>query len=555
MVNRLVLLIGFIAFVSCQSSNSNEEKIEQHLFFGGTIYSFEDSIHHYTAMLVQQGRVQSLFTDSQNWVEAFPNAKLHDLHGQVIYPGFHDAHAHFYGYGKGLTELNLKESKSWKEGLTRLKSYALEHPNDAWLIGRGWDQNIWPDKEFPTNSELNTLFPDRPVLLTRIDGHACIVNEAAIQAAGFDINSEIPGGEIIRNESGEATGVLIDNACDFIKAKVPASSSEQIQSALLRAQEQCLANGITAVTDPGLSLTVVANTDSLLRQHKLKMRFSFMLNPEEEELKYAEAHGKIKSERLNVRMFKVYMDGAMGSRGALLKSPYCDAPKKYGLMLTSAQNLKALLKRVNAIGFQASTHCIGDSANATVLRAYAEQLANQKDQRWRIEHAQIMDTADIHYYSDFGIIPSVQPTHATSDFPWVVDRLCDHRLVGAYAYRKLLEASGVLPLGTDVPVESVNPFYTYVSSIYQKNSRGEGFVKLNPSESLSHLETLKGMTYWPAYAAFLEQEYGSLQVGMFADFILLEKSLDSYSPEELLNQNPVQETWINGERVWKRTTK
>lgn len=504
----------------------------------------------YEAILVAQDEIIAIGTED-SLAKINPDAKKVSLNGQHVYPALHDAHTHFYAFGRGLTELNLKGITSWQSAVESLVEYGLNNPERTWLIGRGWDQNLWEGQAFPDRAALDSLFPDKPVLLKRVDGHAAVVNAAALKRAKLNEETVIEGGALLKRSNGELSGVLIDNAVDAVSKLIPPPNFAEVRQSLLAAQEVCIQYGIGAVTEAGLDLPIVLAIDSLQRSGELKLRVIVMLNPGEAEFQFAKDQGIYRTPNLRVGSFKLYADGALGSRGALLKSPYCDAPTQ-GLALNIPAYFDQTCERVLELGYQACTHCIGDSANSLMLDVYSRLLKPENDKRWRIEHAQVVDLNDLDKFKRWKIIPSVQPTHATSDMQWVEARLCAEREHGAYAYRSLLKSVGLLALGTDFPVEEVNPFLTYLSAVFRKNSALEPEQGYRNEEKLSTFETLKGMTYWPAYAGFTEDEYGSLQVGQKADFLMLEKPIESYSQKDLAKGDFVQELWLSGVLVWKR---
>lgn len=543
-----LFLISLFFIGSCSEGTKSHQYI---LFTDFNGHSFHgETPTRFNAMLCDGDRILALGS-SDSLAKLYPEAKRVSLENRYVYPALHDAHTHFYAYGRGLTELNLKGIQSWQEVVKELDLYAKKNQDRAWLVGRGWDQNLWTGQAFPDRQLLDSLFPDKPVLLKRVDGHAAIVNAEALRLAGLTEKSVIPGGELIKRQDGSLSGVLVDNAVDAVSQLIPPPDFAQIQSALLAAQEQCLSYGIGVVTEAGLDLAIVRVMDSLQRSGELKIRVVAMLNPGEEEFRFAEENGVYQTPNLRVGSFKLYADGALGSRGALLKSPYCDAPTS-GLALQSPSYFDKTCERAFNLGYQVCTHCIGDSANSLILQVYSSLLKPDNDKRWRIEHAQVVDPQDIHLFKDWRIIPSVQPTHATSDMHWVEDRLCTEREQGAYAYQTLLKAAGFLALGTDFPVEEVNPFLTILSAVYRKNAKLEPETGYRTDESLSLFETLKGMTYWPAFSAFTEGEYGSLQSNRMADFIVLDKPIESYSQSELVAGDIVREVWMNAKKVWNR---
>ncbi|MGZ3776875.1 MAG: amidohydrolase, partial [Mucilaginibacter sp.] len=467
-----------------------------------------------------------------------------------VYPGFIDDHSHFYGYGLSLHTVTLDATKSWDEIIDSVNSFSKRN-TDGWLIGRGWNQNSWKIKQFPNKAKLDSLFPVRPVLLTRVDGHAAIANQAALNLAGIKPGQTIQGG-VMETINGKLTGVLVDNAVGIVRRKVPDPTDQDTQSALLDAQKNCFADGLTTVSDCGLPYTMVNTIADLQHKGLLKMRLYVMLSDRAENYDYLFKRGAYKTPGLDVRSFKMYADGALGSWGACLLRPYIDRKDNWhGFLLSSQQHFADIAKKVADKGFQLCTHAIGDSANRVILKIYASVLKGKNDRRWRIEHAQIISPDDIHYFGDYNIIPSVQPTHATSDMRWAGTRLGEDRLKTAYAYKQLLEQNGWLPLGTDFPVENINPIYTFYAAVERKDLKGKPEDGFQMENVLSRQDALKGMTIWAAKGNFEEKEKGSIEPGKYADFVILDKDIMKIKGSELPGVK-VLYTYVNGEKVYEK---
>ena len=472
-MSKIITVIAIsLLFASCDSKKTTVDLIVKN----ATIYTIDSAFSTASAMAISNGKITA--TGSNDDIEKNYAAKeTIDAAGKYIYPGFIDAHAHFVGYGLGLQKVDLVGTTSWQDILEKLKSAAAAN-KEGWLIGRGWDQNDWTKKEFPSNEALNELFPDRPVILTRIDGHAAIVNQKALDMAGIKLGDKIKGGDIeIKSPRPEdsflpkLSGILVDNAVDLVSEKIPPPSIAQVKAALAAAQQNCFAVGLTTVDDCGLDYEAVLLLDSLQKTGDLKMRIYAMLSDNKKNFNFISSKGKIKTDYLNVRSFKVYADGALGSRGACLLQPYADKPRWSGFLLSPAAHFDSVAAVIYKMGFQMCTHAIGDSGNRVVLTTYAKQLKGKNDLRWRIEHAQVVNKDDFTLFGDYSIIPSVQPTHATSDMYWAADRLGNERVKGAYAYNDLLKQNGWLPLGTDFPVEDISPFKTLLRSSGKKRCK------------------------------------------------------------------------------------
>jgi len=544
MRKNLSAIIVSIFLFAC----NQREKIDL-LVYNATIYTVDSTFSVTDAIAVKDGKIieTGKTGDLQNKFEAIEKI---DANGKFIYPGFIDAHAHFVGYGLGLQTVDLVGTESWEDILHRLDDFAKNKNKGQWLIGRGWDQNDWPVKDFPTNEKLNELYPDRPVFLRRVDGHAAIVNQKALDIAGVKAGDKLTGGEV-EVKNGKLTGILIDNAIGLVASKIPEPDAAQMNEALLDAQKNCFAVGLTTVDDCGLDYKTVLFIDSIHKKGDLKMRIYAMLSDGRENYDFIFQHGKIKTDRLNVRSFKVYADGALGSRGACLLQPYSDKPGWSGFLLSSQQHFDSVANLLSQKDFQMCTHAIGDSGNRTMLMIYARYLKGKNDSRWRIEHAQVINENDFKLFGENNIIPSVQPTHATSDMYWAADRLGKERVKGAYAYKQLLEQNGWIPLGTDFPVEDISPFKTFYAAVVRRDAKGwpaDGYQKEN---ALTREEAMRGMTIWAAKANFEENEKGSLEKGKFADFVILDQDLMKAGEKDLLNTK-VLKTFLSGEKVFEK---
>lgn len=539
-------MIKILAALSILVISCAPKKIPADLLIkNANIYTVNANFDTEKAFVVKDGKILEIGIKPELELK-YDIAETYDAEGKTIVPGLIDAHAHLYGLGMGLQTVDLLDTKSYDEVLERVVAFQKEK-NAAYIIGRGWDQNDWDVKEFPTKKELDSLFPDTPVSLRRIGGHAMIVNTKAMELAGITAKTKVAGGEVILKD-GQPTGVLIDNAMKSVLKTFPKTDAQYINQSLLDAEKICLEMGLTTVNEAGLDRVVIEAIDSLQQSGAMSLRIYAMVTDSKENLDYYLKAGILKTDRLNVRSVKVYGDGALGSRGAAMREEYSDQPGQYGLMRTTEAQLDSLARVVAAAGYQMNTHAIGDSANVSVLRVYAEVLKDKKDPRWKVEHAQIVTPSDYEYFSE-KILPSVQPTHATSDMYWAENRVGAERIKGAYSYKSLLQQSGMVALGTDFPVERVNPMYTFYAAVARKDLENFPENGYRKEEALTREETLKGMTIWAAYSNFEENEKGSIEVGKFADFTVLDRDIMTI-PEDSIPKTKVVATFINGKKVF-----
>ena len=530
------LIVGLL-LSSCQS------KVDL-IVHNANVYTLGQNNLKASAFVVDDGK----FVDvgGEELLEQYTAKKVLDLQELPVYPGFIDSHCHFLSLGLSLNKVDLVGTKSFEDVLDRVKRYATNKELNA-ITGRGWDQNDWKIKRLPNKEQLDLLFPDIPVALRRIDGHAMLVNQKALDLAGITLDTEVTGGQIVK-ENGKLTGVLIDAPMQMVTNILPKPSVEDKIKSLQDAEEISFANGLTTVSVAGLDREDIFLIDSLHKTGALTIRVYAMISNSQDNVDYFLKEGPYKTDKLNVRSFKVYADGALGSRGAALKDSYSDLDNHTGAFITSKDSLEALAYKLAASPFQMNTHAIGDAANQVVLEAYNKALVFSDDPRWRVEHAQIIDTNDIKLFNR-KILPSVQPTHATSDMYWAEDRLGEDRLYGAYANKALLEQSGRIALGTDFPVEDVNPFKTFYAAVVRKDSEAfpeEGYL---PENKLSVIEALKGMTIWGAYANFEDKEKGSIEAGKVADFIILDRDIIKVSEKRILKTRVVA-TLVDGKIVY-----
>ena len=539
------IFAALLAFVSACSNQSSADLI----VYNARIYTVDSTFSTATALAVKDGKFVAV-GDSALIFGKYQADSTANAGGKPIYPGFYDAHAHFYGLGQMLEQADLVDTKSAAEAVQILKKYQGDHPDRVWLIGRGWDQNDWDTKTFPSKEILDKNFPDQPVYLTRVDGHAAWVNSKALQLAKITAQSKVEGGLVELNKNGQPTGILVDNAMRLARTANPKPSTAEMRDALLKAQAVCFSYGLTNVGDAGLSPETIDLIDQMHKDNALKIRLYAMVSLTPENVDLYLKKGIYQTDRLNVRSFKIYADGALGSRGACLLKPYSDAPST-GFLLLSPKELESYVAKIADSGFQANTHCIGDSANRLMLNLYAKYLRGKNNRRWRIEHAQIVNPADVSTFGKYSIIPSVQPTHATSDMYWAADRLGATRARHGYAFKDLYAQNQMITFGTDFPVEAVSPFYTFHSAVYRQDAKGYPAGGYQMENALDRTATLRGMTIWAAYGNFEEKRRGSIEVGKDADFVILEKDLMT-APAAELRELKVKQTWVAGRKVFER---
>jgi predicted amidohydrolase YtcJ len=547
MMNKIHMAGWFFLMVIWLTGCSMKEKADL-ILVNGQVYTVDSAFSVKEAFAVVNGLFMATGSNEEI-LNAYESDLIIDAGGKAVYPGLIDGHCHFYGYALNKHRaVNLKGTHSFDEVLSILKEYHEKFPYE-WIHGRGWDQNDWEVKEFPDNKKLDELFPTNPVVLTRVDGHAVLANSEALKRAGITAGSKIAGGET-RLKNGKLTGILIDNAVDLLRAAIPGPEKKLVEAALKQAQEDCFAVGLTSVADAGLDFETILMIDSLQQSGKLKMRMNAMLSPTQQNMAGFVEKGTFRKERLTVNSIKLYADGALGSRGALLIEPYSDDPSNRGLLLTSPEILYEILEKAYEKGFQVNTHCIGDSANRLILNLYSEFLKGPNDRRWRIEHAQVINPDDFSLFRKFNVIPSVQSTHCTSDMAWAESRLGPDRVKGAYAYKQLLEQNGWLVNGTDFPIEEINPILTFYAAVARMTNDGSPAGGYHMENALSREEALRSITIWAARGSFEEDVKGSIEAGKYADFVVLDKDIMTVNISEI-PKVLVLKTYLNGELVYE----
>jgi predicted amidohydrolase YtcJ len=539
----------FVLFIFLLMSSCSTKKPADLIVINATVYTVDESFSKMESFAVADGKIVATGSTEEILAE-YTSENIIDAKEKFIYPGFNDAHAHFNGYGENLMQYADLRGTTRPEEIYEIILAHHEKFGGEWVLGRSWDQNDWQVAEFPDKTKLDELFPETPVYLVRVDGHAGWCNSKALEMAGITDETKVAGG-FIELKNGEPSGILIDNAMGLVSRLIPEITIEQQKLGLMEAQKNCFAAGLTSVTDAGIDKSTVLLMEGMQSSGELKMRINAMLNPSEENFEYFVKRGPKKEERLVVNTIKLFADGALGSRGALLLDDYSDDPGNKGIQIETQEYYDNICKLAYENNFAVATHCIGDGANRLMLDTYGKFLKGENDRRWRIEHAQIIHPDDMEKFAQFSIVPSVQATHATSDMYWAGDRLGEERLSnGAYAYQTLLHQLGWLPNGTDFPVEEIYPLFTFYASVFRTDQSGwpeGGFLK---EEGLSREQALRSMTIWPAKASFEENEKGSLEPGKWADFVILDTNLMTASPQQVINAK-IESTWISGEKVFE----
>jgi len=512
------------------------------------IYSVDENFATFQAMAIRDGKIIELGAEREI-MNRYRADKVIDARTRTVYPGFYDAHSHFLSAAKNKGELSLFGSASEKEMIERTVAFSGKSDRE-WIVGRGWDQNLWEIKNFPTKTALDSIFPNRPVYLSRVDGHAALVNQTALDIAGITPETEISDGKIEKNETGALTRILVDGAASRVSKHIPPLATELVAGFLNDIEQDCFRAGLTTVSEAGISVKDLMFLDSLHETGALNIGIYAMLEPADETLKLMET-GTFLTDKITARSVKLFSDGALGSRGALLKQPYSDDPDNYGVFLLTDSVLDLYLRACYDNGYQLCTHAIGDSANALILNKYASTLQGVTDLRWRIEHAQVVSESDWHFFADYAIIPSVQPVAAMSDMAWAEERLGPKRMTGAYALKSLKNQLGLIALGTDFPVDDLSPINNFYAAVFRKNREGQPEKGFRMEEALTREDALRGITIWAALAGFDEDKKGSLEPGKLADFIILDTDLIKAPEDEILRARVI-DTFVAGKSVIKK---
>ena len=511
----------------------NQKTTVDLIVYNANVYTVDDAFTKAQAFAVKDGKFVAV-GDDETILGQYAAPEMVDAQGDAVYPGFMDGHCHFTAYGENLVRwADLKGCASFDEVLARLRVHDSLYPAE-WLLGRGWDQNLWPGAAFPDNARLAEAFPGRKVLLTRVDGHAVLVSDEVLALADITPATRMEGGKALVS-GGRCTGVLLDNLADAAKALVPKMETAQRIQALMKAQENCKAVGLTSVTDAGLDIATIELIDSLQQAGDIAMHVNAMVNPDDETMDHFMRQGVIDKERLTVRSVKIYADGALGSRGAKLLQPYSDDPGNTGLMLENDAFYRHVCQKAYDAGYQVCCHAIGDGGVHHILDIYAEYLKGQNDLRWRIEHSQVVAESDFRRYGDYSVVPSIQTTHCTSDMDWAGDRLGGDRIRNAYAYQRLLQQNGWVVNGTDFPIEDISPILTFYAAVARKHPDGTPAEGFQMDNALTREQALRSITLWVARGCFLEGRKGSIEAGKDADFVILDRDLMTVAESDILN--------------------
>jgi predicted amidohydrolase YtcJ len=522
----------------------------------GRIYTV-DAAHPMAAALAVRGS-RLVFVGSASEAQVFrgPSTRIVDAHGSTIIPGMVDAHAHLLDAGLTLRQVDLSGAPTFEDVVARVAERARGTPPGTWIRGWGWDQNRWPGQRFPTHDALSAAVPGHPVLLDRVDGHAMLANARAMQLAGITRETRDPaGGRVLRDAAGNPTGVFVDNAEALIARAVPAPTDAELEGAILAGVAELNRWGLTGVHDPGERRPAITVFERLARDGRLTLRDYLMISDDsatEAEYFAKGPQSAMYDGHLWIRAVKLYADGALGSRGAALLSPYSDDPGNTGLLVSTPEHLRDVSIRALKAGFQVATHAIGDRGNRVALDAYEAALraVPTADHRFRIEHAQILNWLDIPRFAQLGVIPSMQAVHATSDMYWAADRLGPSRILGAYAWRSLLNTGVIIPNGSDMPVERVNPLYSFHAAVTRQDERDWPAGGWHPEQCMTRDEALRSMTLWPAYAGFQEHDLGTLTAGKYADFVVLDRDIMTVPASEILRTR-VLATYVGGTAVFQ----
>jgi predicted amidohydrolase YtcJ len=538
LVVLILLVIGSILSLDAQTK---VDMIVTHTF----IYTVNQAFEKVSTMIINQGKIVAVGGDTL--LNQYQSDQVINAEGQYVYPGFIDAHCHFTGYAMDKYKIKLFGMTSFSEILEKLKIVSLTN-SQPWIEGVGWDQNLWKDKNFPTKEKLDKLFPNIPVFLLRVDGHAALVNQKAIELSMIKKETSITGGEILKM-NGTITGILIDNAIELVKKNIPLPSKEESLSRMIEAQQEFFKLGLTGIVECGIKKDIAELLQVAYQRNQLSIRSTVMLVNDQDCFETYLEKKPFKSPRFHIAGFKLFADGSLGSRGAFLLNEYHDRHHHQGQLLLPIDSIRSIAQKVLHSDYQLCVHAIGDATNRDILDIYSKSLKSKNDRRWRIEHAQMIDHSDMHYFGNFCIIPSVQPTHATSDMKWVKNRIGITRTKRAYAYKELLKQNDWLPLGTDFPVEGLNPIHTFYAAVFRRDSNYFPVKGFQIENALTREQALRGITIWAAKSVFEENEKGSLESGKYADFVILNHDIMKATPKQVYHTKVIA-TYLNGELVY-----
>jgi len=536
-----ILSLAFLV-LSCGNMKKEADLIITH----ANVYTVNDTFATASAFAVGDGKILEV-GKTEEITQRYKAPKTIDLEGKPVYPGFIDAHAHFYGYSMNLRQVDLVGTTSYGEIIEKLKEYDRSHDAE-WIVGRGWDQNDWEEKAFPTKERLDQAFPNKPVYLRRIDGHAALVNSVALEKAGIDSRTNVEGGTVMIRD-GQPTGILVDNAAGLVSKLIPEPTRQEKIASLQTGADNCFAAGLTSVVDAGLKYDEITLMDSLQQAGQLKMQIYAMLSPTEKNFREFMYEGPYQTPYMHIESIKLFADGALGSRGACMLEPYADDPGNRGFLVTPREELRHLAQKAYDHNYQVNTHAIGDSANRVMLEIYGDILGGKNDRRWRIEHAQVIHPDDFSLFGKYSVIPAVNTTHATSDMYWADERLGQQRLQHAYAYNDLLQQLEWLPNGSDFPVEHINPLYGFYAAVARKDLEGYPEGGFQMGNALTRKQALKAMTRWAARGMFEENQKGSIEPGKNADFVVTDKDFMQI-PMNQVPEVEVLRTFVRGQEVY-----
>lgn len=556
MRKKVVLLLSIIVILSSCMKGESADLI----LHNGSIFTLNDNNDIHQAIAIKDGKILEVGPERQI-LNKYGAEEYIDLQGKDLYPGWVDAHGHMLSYAKQKLSVDLIGCRSYDEMLIRIEKYQALN-NRKFIIGCGWDQNLW-DGEMPNNELLSERFPNIPVCLFRIDGHALLANEYLIkksnvftifnatpelnQGGFYEVDTVLTTSEDGLIETIQPTGVFVDNAMNPILDEIPDFPTKELTTALLEVQHELFMYGITGVHEAGMLHQEFQLIDRLVNKEKLKLNIYGMLLPTDQNIAFARKTGIYNNNNLTIRSFKVFGDGALGSRGAFLKHAYADKHNHHGYLTTSLEHMAEIANICHSIGYQMNTHAIGDSTNRLMLELYQNIYDKNPDHRWRIEHAQVVDPKDFHLFAQAGVFPSVQPTHATSDMKWAESRLGPDRMDGAYAFNSIYQQFGMIAIGTDFPIEYIDPFRTINAAVNRKNKNNEpqnGFAK---NERLTFDACIKGMTFWAAMASFQEKSLGTIEKGKDATLSIF---IDKVRANEGYQQNFAHMVFIKGKKVY-----